>query len=430
MDDVMRRVLAQVETNRAALIEDVAACVRIPSVVGHEGPVQAFMRARYEQLGLEVDVFEADLATVARHPAYVRTPWETAGRPNVVGTLRGTDPAARSLALNGHVDVVSPEPVETWSHDPWGGEIVGVHSEQRLYGRGALDMKSGTIASLHALKAVLDAGLRPRGTVVLQSVVEEEAGGGAGTLATLLRGHTADALLTPEPFYRAIVLGQPGVMLFRVSVLGKTAHAAYSQTGVNAIGKILPLYAAMVELDRERAARWPDPFFGGLSDRAVNLNVGVLRAGDWPSTVAGRADMECRVAFIPPQTMEEVRREVEDRIAIAAQADPWLREHPPTVEWFGWQAEPWRQEAGHPFVTTLAEVATQVTGERLPLVAATAGLDARFAGAFGIPAACIGARGGGMHGTDEYVDVESVIEATKILAATIVSWCEAASPGR
>jgi acetylornithine deacetylase len=210
-----------------------------------------------------------------------------------VGTLRGTDPAARSLALNGHVDVVSPEPLETWSHDPWGGEIVGVGSAQRIYGRGALDMKSGTIANLHALKAVLDAGLRPRGTVVLQSVVEEEAGGGAGTLATLLRGHTADALLTPEPFYRAIVLGQPGVMLFRVSVLGKTAHAAYSQTGVNAIGKILPLYEAMVELDRERAARWPNPFFGGLSDRAVNLNVGVLRAGDWPSTVAGRAEMEC-----------------------------------------------------------------------------------------------------------------------------------------
>ena len=133
--------------------------------------------------------------------------------------------------------------------------------------------------------------------------------------------------------------------------------------------------------------------------------------------------MECRVAFIPPQTMEEVRREVEDRIAATAQADPWLREHPPVVEWFGWQAEPWRQEAGHPFVTTLAEAAAQVTGEQLPLVAATAGLDARFAGAFGIPAACIGARGGGMHGTDEYVEVESVIEATKILAATIVSWC-------
>ena len=423
MDEVTQRVLAQVEANRAELVADVAACVQIPSVVGHEGAVQEFMRGRYDNLGLEVDAFEADLDEVSRHPDYVRTAWSATGRPNVVGTLRGTATDARSLALNGHVDVVSPEPVEAWSHDPWGGEVVGEGREQRLYGRGALDMKSGTVANLHALKAVLDAGLRPRGTVVLQSVVEEEAGGGAGTLATLLRGHSADALLTPEPFYHTVVLGQPGVMLFRVSVVGKTAHAAYSQTGVNAIGKMLPLYQAMVELDRERAERWPDPFFGGLSDRAVNLNIGTLHAGDWPSTVAGRAEMECRVAFIPPQTREEVRREVEERIAAVAARDPWLREHPSTVEWFGWQADPWRQDAAHPFVTTLAGVAAEVTGERPPLVAATAGLDARFAGPFGIPAACIGARGDGMHGIDEYVEVESVVETTKILAATIVAWC-------
>jgi acetylornithine deacetylase len=284
-------------------------------------------------------------------------------------------------------------------------------------------MKSGGIANVHALRAVLAAGLRPKGTVILQSVVEEEAGGGAGTLATLLRGHTADALLNPEPFYRTIVVGQPGVMLFRVTVLGKTAHAAYSQMGVNAIGKILPIYEALVALDAERAARWRDPFFGALSDRAVNLNIGNLHAGDWPSTVAGRAVMECRVAFIPPQTLHEVRREVEERIVTVAEADPWLREHPPTVEWFGWQADPWRQDTDHPFISTLADATSAVTGERPPLAAATAGLDARFCGPFGIAGACIGARGANMHGADEYVEVESVIETTKIIAATIVAWC-------
>jgi acetylornithine deacetylase len=155
----------------------------------------------------------------------------------------------------------------------------------------------------------------------------------------------------------------------------------------------------------------------------VNLNIGVLRAGDWPSTVAGRAIMECRVAFIPPQTMAEVRREVEDRVAATAAADPWLREHPPTVEWFGWQADPWRQEADHPFVATLAQAAQQVTGERPPFVASTAGLDTRFASSLGVAAACIGARGANMHGIDEYVEVESVIETVKIIAATIIDWC-------
>jgi acetylornithine deacetylase len=411
-----------VEANREELFADVSACVRIPSVVGDEGPAQAFMRTLFQRLDLDLDVFEADLDALEGQPGNLRTPWPTTGRPNVVGTLAGTDPTARSLVLNGHIDVVSPEPLESWTHDPWGGEIVGAKGARRLYGRGALDMKSGTVANMHALKAVLDAGLRPRGKVVLQSVIEEEADGGAGTLATLLRGHTADAMLNPEPFDE-LVIGQPGLMLFRITVHGKTAHAAYSQLGVSAIGKILPIYQAMVELDAERAARWNDPFFGGLVGRAVNLSIGVLHAGDWASTVAGRAEMEGRLAFIPPQTMSEVRQEVESRVAAVAARDPWLREHPPTVEWIRYQGEPWRQDAAHPFVATLGDVIAEVRDTRPACVATTGGVDARFTPYFGMAGACIGARGGGIHGTDEYVELESLVETTKIIAGTIVSWC-------
>src|SRR5579883_3328124 len=171
---------------------------------------------------------------------------------------------------------------------------------------------------------------------------------------------------------------------------------------------------------------------GGPLDRSVfrrtdrprrQLNIGVFQAGDWPSTVAGRAVMECRVAFIPPQTRQEVQREIESRIAEVASADPWLREHPPAVEWFGWQADPWRQDERHPFISTLGDAVEHVTGQQPPREASTGGLDARLCGAFGIPAACIGARGANMHSIDEYVDLDTVIETTKIIAATIVSWC-------
>ncbi len=186
---------------------------------------------------------------------------------------------------------------------------------------------------------------------------------------------------------------------------------------------IFVVYEALVALDIERAERWRDPFFGALSDRAVNLNIGALRAGDWPSTVAGRAEMDCRIAFIPPQTIPDVRREVEARIAEVAASDSWLRDHPPTVEWFGWQAEPWRQDATHPFVSTLAEVTELVAGTPPPLAAATGGLNARHAAHFGMPAACVGAWGDGMHAADEFVTIDSVIEAAKIYAGTIVSWC-------
>ena len=80
-DALTARVLAQVEADREGLIADVVRCVRIPSVVGHEGAAQRFMQELYARLGLDVDAFEADLREVARHPAFVRTAWGSAGRP-------------------------------------------------------------------------------------------------------------------------------------------------------------------------------------------------------------------------------------------------------------------------------------------------------------------------------------------------------------
>ena len=113
----------------------------------------------------------------------------------------------------------------------------------------------------------------------------------------------------------------------------------------------------MVELDAERAARWNDSFFGGLVGRAVNLSIGVLHAGDWASTVAGRAEMEGRLAFIPPQTMSDVRQEGR----VARRGGRGKRSlaaliHRPTVEWIRYQGEPWRQDAAHPFVGMLGDV--------------------------------------------------------------------------
>ena len=98
MDTVSRAVLDNVEAHREELIADVSACVRIPSVVGDEGPAQAFMQALFQRLDLELDVFEADSDSLEGQPGNLRTPWPTTGRPNVVGTLAGTDPSARSLA--------------------------------------------------------------------------------------------------------------------------------------------------------------------------------------------------------------------------------------------------------------------------------------------------------------------------------------------
>ncbi|MBI4280084.1 MAG: ArgE/DapE family deacylase [Armatimonadetes bacterium] len=413
---VEQRVLDAVGRGEARLLDDLRALVRIPSVVGQEGPCQAAVRRMLEDLGLTVHAFEPVLEEVRRHHAYVEVPWSYEGRPNVIGMLRGHG-GGRSLILNGHVDVVSPEPVDAWSVDPWGA----VERDGRIYGRGALDMKAGIAAILGAVRAIRDAGVSLRGDLHVHSVIEEEAGGGGGTLACFLKGYTADALIIAEP--GGVAVAHAGVLYFRVRVTGKTAHAGQAHTGVNAIGKMHAIYDALIELDGRRAAEHRFELFERSVGRSCHLNIGAHRAGDWPSTVAGWAVMECRISFVPGERMEDVRREVEAVIAKAAAADPWLAEHPPVVEWFGWHGDPWVQDEGHPLVQTVRDAVESVTGQPAPVHGKAAGMDTRFAMYFGMPALSYGPGGERTHGLDEYVERESVIRCAKVLALSALRWC-------
>ena len=100
-------------------------------------------------MGLAVETFEADKDHLVSHPAYINVDWPYQGHPNVIGVLKGK-PSARSIILAGHIDVVSPEPITAWKHNPWGAETSG----GKMYGRGTADMKGGLIANLHAVKAL------------------------------------------------------------------------------------------------------------------------------------------------------------------------------------------------------------------------------------------------------------------------------------
>jgi acetylornithine deacetylase len=405
-----------IRSAREEIIADLAALVRIPSVVGEEGAVQQHMKRRLARLGMQVDEFEADAEAISRHRAFVPLPPNYRGRPNIVGNLSG--PEERSLILNGHIDVVSPEPVDQWRHDPWGAEI----ENGKLYGRGAADMKGGVVAALWAVEAIRRAGFRPASRLLFESVIEEEAGGSGGTLACFLRGYRAKAMLVPEPQSR-IAIAHAGVLYFRVRTHGRAAHAGLAHEGLNAIGKLNLLYDALVELDRERGTTVHyEPFEQG-SGRSCHICVGTYRAGDWPSKVAARAELEARISFIPGETREDIHKLVEARVRRAAEQDPWLREHPPEIEWFGWRADPWEQPAGHPFIGTLRDAVETIQGAPAELVGKAAAMDTRFSSYFETAAASFGPDGGNYHGADEFVEIESVIQCAQVIALAIARWC-------
>lgn len=416
-EKIKAKIEIVVDRLREEMIETLAELVRIPSVVGNEGAAQDFMRRQYERLELDVKTFVADKKKVGQHSAYVESGLPFEGRPNVIGLLPG-DSNKKSMILNGHVDVVSPEPVDQWQHDPWGAEIVG----NRLYGRGAVDMKAGVIANLYALKALRNAGIEPGGDVMLQSVVEEEAGGAGGTLACFMEGDTADGMIITEPFMMPVI-SHTGILYFRVRITGLTAHAGHAHLGVNAIGKMMKVYEAMVDLDRRRGTKVIFPLYHKIEGRSCHLNIGTLKAGDWVSTVAGFAEMACRISFIPGESKAGIKATVEQVIEDVARTDEWLKAHPPVIEWFGWQTDPWYQDPADPFIKTVLPCFEAVCGQKLEVSGATAGLDNRFSSHFGFPSICFGPNGSNYHSFDEYAELDSLVLTTKAVALATVEWC-------
>ena len=139
----------------------------------------------------------------------------------------------RSIILNGHIDVVPEGNLNDWEHDPYSGVV----RDGRLYGRGSTDMKGGTVSLLLAMEAIKMSGIKLKGDVIFQSVIEEESGG-AGTLAAVLRGYRADGAIIPEPSSMKIFPKQQGSIWYRITVKGKSAHGGTRYEGVSAIEKM------------------------------------------------------------------------------------------------------------------------------------------------------------------------------------------------
>ena len=379
------RVDAEIDGTRGELLDWLGCLIRIPSVTGVEGPAQAFVADALRALDLPVDVWEFDKREIEGWHGYGQTDLEYAGRPNVVARLAGTG-GGRALILNGHVDVVPIEDPALWTRDPWSGEVV----DGRIYGRGASDMKASLAAMLWALRA-LRATTRLRGDVLFESVVDEESTGN-GTLATLTRGYLADAAIVGEPTSVDLVPGHQGLFWFRLSVPGVSAHGAYRTQGVNAIEKAYALYWGLRELETrrnrgERAARYRHLF--EHVDVAAPISVGRLSAGHWPGTVPDLAVMEGRFGVWLGETVEQAKAELAAEVRRLAGEDPFLREHPPTLEFFGANGDSAILELDHPFAVAVGEVLRGVNpGYRVWVQ--TPGNDLRHMIAHGVPCVMVG----------------------------------------
>jgi acetylornithine deacetylase len=412
------RVDAAVDALRPELIEFARLLVRIPSVSGSEQAAQRAIAAKYESLGLSVDIVPSVREELESHPAFCDDAVPFVDRLNVVARWRGSG-GGRSLILNGHMDVVPPGDLSKWTRDPWGGEI----EDDRLYGRGACDMKSGLAAAVFAVQALQASGVTLPGDVMLQSVIGEESGG-VGTLATIVRGYRADACVILEPMNLRLAPVQTGALTFRITVNGRAAHACMRPHGVSAITEFLPIASALEHLNVDRHQRYRDPLFDDPNNIA-SLSIGTVRAGDWPSTVPDLLVAEGRLGVFPNESVAEARAALEATVRGVAAGRAWLKDNPPVVEWVEGQFEPGTTPLGAPIVERLSASHEEVTGTAASLFGVPCGTDLRlFTRHAGIPTVLYGP--GDIihaHAADEHISLEQVVTCTKVLARTIVAWC-------
>lgn len=420
MDNFKQAIGRAVLGLREEMIEMLAELVKIPSVTGDEGPAQEFVKKAYEGLGLQVETITASRKKLESHPGFCDAGLPFEGRPNVIG-IRPGNPAKKSIKLNAHIDVVSPEPVGQWTFPPFSATV----KDNRLYGRGASDNKSGVVASFFALKALERSGYAPQGTVILESDIEEEQGGGGGALACLVEGIVADGMLVTDDL-PWVTTAMGGILRCKVRVKGLSAHPGVAQNGVSAISKIIPVYQAVERLGLERSAAVHYPLFEERGGPACHLVIGTIRGGDWIAMVPGEAEIGCRIGFIPGETRQEIQTLIEGTVKETAANDPWLREHPPEVEWLPFFSEPYYQDPDHPFVQTVIQAVKEPINKEFSVkaIGLPVTTDARFAAYIGIPAVTMGVYNSrNIHAIDESVDLDALVDTTRAIALAVYAWC-------
>ena len=413
---------AAVDRHRDDYIRLLGDLVRCPTLLGAERPAQDILYRHLRGMGLEAETWDLDPENLASHSAFAPVDWGYQERPNVRGTLQPLGKAGRSLVLNGHVDVVSPEPVNWWSYDPWGATI----TDGRMYGRGSMDMKAGLAAALLAIQAVMDTGVELRGPVIFESVIEEECTGN-GMLASRIRSGKVDGAVITEPTGLQAWTATPGVLWFEVTIRGKPAYVGKAGQYLNAIETATSLIGRLkpAAIDALNSA-FDHPAFAGYKN-PLTLSVGKIEGGDWPSNVPLECRFTCRMSFPIGWSFDQARNFVETQLERAASSVSWLVEQPPTVRYPGFRALGWAvdpEASDGSLIQTLSEAHQSVRGRDLKQGVFPGTADARyFSARKGEQAVYYGPSGANLHAPDEYVELESLLETARVLARMIIAWC-------
>ena len=350
----------------------------------------------------------------------------------IVATLKGHNPQAPKLILNGHVDVASVDDDQYWQYPPF----KLTNKDEWLYGRGVSDMKGGMSSLFYVLEQLHQEGVRPEGDIIVQSVVGEEVGE-AGTKRACEIGPKGDLALVLDTSENQ-ALGQGGVITGWITVKSKntihdgarsqTIHAGGGLFGASAIEKMTKVIQSLNELERHWAVMKKSP---GMPPGANTINPAVIEGGRHPAFIADECRLWITVHYLPNESYESVVNEIEQYLNKVAEADVWLRENPLEFEWGGTSMIEDKGEifpsftvpTHHPGFKQLEEAHEHIHNKKLEHGMSTTVTDGGWTAHFGIPTILYGP--GSLeeaHSVDEKIKIKELAQYSDVLYTFLKEW--------
>lgn len=293
-------IAADLDTSMRALLVDL---LKIPSVSGSEAAMTRFVAEWAAAEDFDVDLWQADEVDLQRFDWPIGRHLPLMNRPTLVLRLRGTG-GGNSLLFNAHADVVSAGDPAAWQHDPWGGESVG----DRLFGRGACDVKGPLVSALWAMTMLREH--RPRGDVLLELIPGEEDCVGLGTLTSVARGWTADACIVLEPTENQPRCASRGGFRFEINVHGRAVHGTVKWLGVDAIHHAIVIIDGIKSLQSQFNDRAVDLLFDDCPF-ARPITVDAICGGEWQGMICERCRIGGYFELLPGDNLSDWKQRFE-----------------------------------------------------------------------------------------------------------------------
>jgi succinyl-diaminopimelate desuccinylase len=418
IQDKINQILGEIDSRRDDLISLTQELIRIPTLNPpgeNYREICEFLSTRLQNSGFGIELVRAK-GTPGDSDKYPR--WNVVARRE--GAHRG-----QCVHFNSHIDVV--EVGSGWTQNPFGGDLVG----DKIYGRGACDMKGGLAASIIAAEAFIDTNPDFHGAIEISGTGDEESGGYGGVAYLAEKGffspNRVQHVIIPEPLNKdRVCLGHRGGWWAEIETFGEIAHGCMPFLGdcaVRHMGAVIDKFET--ELFPAMAARRTDMPVVPDGARSSTMNINSIHGGqpeqeeDFTGLPAHCVPDSCRIVidrrFLVEETLEDVRGEVERLLdelkAERPKFDYEIRELNSVL--------PSMTDRNSPIAASVAKQIEKVMGKPAEFVASPGTYDQKHIDRIGKLKNCV-AYGPGIlelaHKPDEYVGVNDMIDSAHVMA--------------